>query len=693
MAKFNILNVPDHWEQYWSRYPQGYTILEALIDWVSQVNLMVDNINDLNERLDEFIEKFDKDIQGTVSNILTEWYDSGFLAEIINTDVFNMKADKTYVDEQLTTIQNNFNNEMEDIQNHVNNELEEVGDVIGVNPMDFGAVGDGVTDDTDAIKTMLSHLETSGQKGKIQFPSSKTFLLSDILGEYLLHDTIIDLNGSTLDFSLMTSTSYLSLLTIKGKYLETVSLTADASIHSYTVTVTDTTPFQIGDMVRIYSNEIWDTQRTNSRIGEIVIVEGKTDTTLTFGTPISDTYKRSDNAKVQRLQPAENVTIRNGVIKAPRQNDNIIGVHIQCGKNILIDNIRTYDIDRRHYYLVDCIFSTVQNCVMEEAHHLSQAYGISFADATRDCVARNNFFYNIRHALSTNNNPSTSWGIVRSLIWDGNIVNNTSEDLSGGYGDAIDSHAGSENLTITNNVVNGCLGNGINMEGRSALITGNRIQNVRASGIYLRPFVDNRPAEFIVNDNEIVFNIGDEEGAADYGIRVYADVESVDRVVIKGNTIKSTVTAILLNGGGFSFIQKAIVEGNIVETTRTGATIIIDFCNNAIASNNIVDALVRGIHFNQVSRGAISNNVVRIHGDGNTGNGRGLSVAQANRINLVGNVVSFLSTSQGTLSPRTGVVLDNCNHCGIFSNNFQGVTASTSIVGGTGSVEANNIGI
>lgn len=680
--QFNKLSISPDWYHHLISYPHGFTIYENLIDWVSRTNVLIKNVNDWNKYLDDFINTFDKKLRDTVSNTLNIWLDDGTLAKIINEDVFNMKADITYVDEQITTV-----------QNYVNDKIEKVDGVIGLSPMNFGAVGDGVTDDTEAIKSMLSYLESSGQKGKIQFPSSKTFLLSDILGEYQLHDTIIDLNGSTLDFALMTSPSYLSLLTIKGKYAETVNLTADAPIHSYTVTVTDTTPFQIGDMVRIFSNEVWDSQRTSSRIGEIVIVEGKTATTLTFGTPISDTYKVSDNAKVQRLEPAENVTIRNGVIKAPRQNDNIIGVHVECGKNILIDNMRTYDIDRRHIYLVDCIFSTVQNCVMEEAHHLSQAYGISFADATRDCVARNNFFYNIRHALSTNNNPSTSWGIVRSLIWDGNIINNTSEDLSGGYGDAIDTHAGSENITITNNIVNGCLGNGINMEGRSAHITGNRIQNVRASGIYLRPFVDNRPAEFIVNDNEIVFNIGDDEGAADYGIRAYADVESVERIVIKGNTIKSTVTSILLNGGGFSFIQKAIVEGNTVETTRTGAAIFIDFCNNAVVGNNIVDGLVRGITFDQVSRGTISDNVVRINGGGNADNGRGISVAQANRINIVGNVVSFLSSAQEDLDPRIGVVLDNCNHCGIFSNNFQGATASTSIVGGTGSEEANNIGV
>ena len=89
--KYNHLNVPSHWKNYWTRYPEGHTILEALISWVSQVDGMVDNQNELNEtvetygnRLDEFIGKFDTHLQETVGQTLSEWQQSGFLNIIIN---------------------------------------------------------------------------------------------------------------------------------------------------------------------------------------------------------------------------------------------------------------------------------------------------------------------------------------------------------------------------------------------------------------------------------------------------------------------------------------------------------------------------------------------------------------------------------------------------------------------------------
>lgn len=82
--KFNHLNVPDSWRHYWTKYPEGYTILEALISWVSQVDDMTDNMNKWNDYLDGFVAEFDTELQNTVTTILQEWNASGFLGEVID---------------------------------------------------------------------------------------------------------------------------------------------------------------------------------------------------------------------------------------------------------------------------------------------------------------------------------------------------------------------------------------------------------------------------------------------------------------------------------------------------------------------------------------------------------------------------------------------------------------------------------
>lgn len=112
--KFKHLNISPHWQQYFSKYPQGYTIIENLIDWVSQVDVMVDNVNDWNEYLENFVETFDTNLQTKVTETLMEWQDSGFL------DVVISEALQWELDNYITT------NEQDKLSltTHVDSEIE-----------------------------------------------------------------------------------------------------------------------------------------------------------------------------------------------------------------------------------------------------------------------------------------------------------------------------------------------------------------------------------------------------------------------------------------------------------------------------------------------------------------------------------------------------------------------------------------
>lgn len=97
MSKFNKLKLSSQWHRYLDNYPGGYTIAENLIDWVSQVNKMVDNVNDWNKYLDDFVETFDEKIQPTVEKTLDRMEKDGTLENIINYSIFEQKPN-IYVD-------------------------------------------------------------------------------------------------------------------------------------------------------------------------------------------------------------------------------------------------------------------------------------------------------------------------------------------------------------------------------------------------------------------------------------------------------------------------------------------------------------------------------------------------------------------------------------------------------------------
>lgn len=359
---------------------------------------------------------------------------------------------------------------------------------------DFGAVGDGIADDTAACQAAINAAAgttarfTSGtyKVGQLRIPSNTTILIDT--GAVLFHASA----GAVLKAS-GTQAAIKSFLTATSN---AGSCTVTAPGHGLTV----------GDTFRLASQAMFDTWSTTSKYGELCVVTSIAGDVITTSAPISGTsYRVADSAYVQKITPVTNINILGpGTIrgmKSPAMGQ--YAIDILMGTNIIISGVQIENIDRRHVYISDCVNAWVEHCTLSWAVDNTMAYGISIANASQDCGARFNDINYVRHGFTTNNETAYP-GIPRRILFSSNTVRSTSVALGGskGGGDAIDTHTAAEDIWIEHNIVLSSSGQGINFEARSGHIIGNKIKNTASMGISVHNESD-LSGRISVSDNEV----------------------------------------------------------------------------------------------------------------------------------------------------------------------------------------------
>jgi hypothetical protein len=359
----------------------------------------------------------------------------------------------------------------------------------------------------------------------------------------------------------------------------------------------------------------------------------------------------------------------------------------------------TFDCDLFHIRLNDCILSTVSNCYLEEANHPTQAYGVSCQDACQDCLITNNTIRNVRHAFTTNNLVTTSYGITRRITVSHNAVYNNVPNVGGGSGDALDTHAGSEDIYFTNNSIEGAFGIGINVEGRSAIVQNNHINGSTAIGVRFAPYADNIESEGIISGN--VFNwIGDDTATSDYGISVTLPTATTDcrRLVIANNEIHSKSEPIRIQGSATAKFYEVTVSGNVCKLRPPGFASAgtsggeFNFCDNIAITGNVFYGVARGCLMTNCSLATVTGNVIELTATSGT-TAYGIWLNTTTHTSVTGNTLSF--SGSGVTTTR-GVFLNaGATYSGVWSNVIKGFAAAGAAIfidaGATGSVQANNI--
>lgn len=438
---------------------------------------------------------------------------------------------------------------------------EELGEVtaqladIAINVKDFGAAGDGLTDDTSSIQSAINHAQQSSNARKVFLPKGK-YLLSNTL-KILVSDITIEGESATTTILYMpdkTSTTYKS-------FIQVGELSTDKTAQNITLK-------NFG--IHSDSKHSW-TYGINVSQGENVLISNINVFDMSF--PL----KFSTNTK------SRNVTVENSTftrcyeaIYSNVEYTKVLGcIGVDIGTVNKIDNLASTTGHGPFMYLGTTDNAqplkgfVVQGCIVKGCHNA----GIKASGC--ELSASDNHFDDVQHGVVSTN------GSV--LILSGNHVSNAKKTLFEAPFKISDSK-----VIIKNNVITDTNSNGIYLlRCKDSIISGNLITNTITNPNTLDLIIVHGLCDNIVIDGNIIKETLTSGASNQYGINIKKEgVDTPTNIKILNNILDNACAST----GILSYAEKIEINGNTFKTTdsssyyKTSAISIIG--NNTTVKDN-----------------------------------------------------------------------------------------------------------
>lgn len=332
----------------------GKTTQELLNQFFQKINAVIETTNASMSLLEYLV---DAGLQKEIAEKLIQWIEDGTLKDIIDEDVLKEIHEK--IDGAVDSI-NEQKERVENILLEIEDDFELLKKKDGFNVKYYGAIGDGITDDTEAFKKAIDEADSVSTGKTVLIPA----------GAYLISENLEIPSGVILQG---TSNSVIKFganhvqITLNGSDIQIKDLIIDASDVTTTNVIKDNTNF----IVR------------NIMIKNV-------------------TFKNIDGAQISvvNLEEAKNVHILNCVFKSIKGNEvKCIGV-TKTAQNIFIKNNTFNNIEyktsssKRYGVYIDSektLFSDTTNAVIENNYFDSDIHACVYIDGKNITVNNNSF--------------------------------------------------------------------------------------------------------------------------------------------------------------------------------------------------------------------------------------------------------------------------------------------------------------
>ena len=258
------------------------------------------------------------------------------------------------------------------------------------NVKDFGAVGDGVTNDQAAFAAAIAAVASTGQA--IYVPAG-TYIIGSALTSTGHLNMFGDGDKSVIDFSGATIAG--SCITVSGALTQIQNISS-ASIYGLTVTFASAPSLAIDDVFCIYDTDLWNTIRPYYYKGEWCQVKGVAGSAATVTNPLYDSYTPATTT-VYKLE-SKAVSFRNLRLVGGANTFGLL--KLQFCEQAKLENVSVYNENYQGVEFDRCYNSEVTNCYMfNKGTGTLDDYGIIFSNSQKFRVIGGDY-YARRHGIT-----------------------------------------------------------------------------------------------------------------------------------------------------------------------------------------------------------------------------------------------------------------------------------------------------
>jgi hypothetical protein len=435
-----------------------------------------------------------------------------------------------------------------------------------VSVKDFGAVGDGVADDTVAIQAALVSMVNGGS---LLFPVG-TYKITSPITQTFNNGVIVNVigYGAKIDGSSVVGgvSGDTTLISLGGARLTGVALGTSAAKYATSITTASPISASVNDIALITSTDLWNPTRPEYYKGEMIEMRGISGTTIESHIALFDSYTNSTTTVFALSMPTVNVEGLEVVMNA-----NQLALQLRYCRNPSVRHTKVYGARYTGISMQYCFGGTVDSNEVYDAWAsvTGTSYGVAISTCQNFVVSKNNLT-EARHCIT-----SGGWEPCRNLIYAHNICTvHPSEPVAA----AIDHHGNTEFSIISDNVANG----GIVISSINSTIKDNIVSEYRSGvGAAIGVFQEINSDFYIVSGNNVTTNnliYGFWHTPAENNLDVQDLTFNDNNIKSGGNAARFNPRNITTTG---STIKKLSVKNNFLETSGASQSAIVHASNGA----------------------------------------------------------------------------------------------------------------